>query len=82
MPRRLRRLSGAEAAEILRRFGFQVVAQRGSHAKARRTLPDGSRQTLLIPMHRQLDPGTCRAIFRQASAYIPEDQLRPHFYTD
>ena len=80
MPK-LKRLSGNEVVDILARFGFAPVGQRGSHVKLRRTLDDGSRQTLTIPMHRELDPGTAAAIFRQASQYIPSDQLRPHFYS-
>jgi len=28
-----------------------------------------------------LDPGTVRAIVRQASRYIPEDQLLPLFFS-
>jgi hypothetical protein len=32
-------------------------------------------------MHRELDAGTAAAIFRQASQYVPADQLRPHFYS-
>jgi len=38
------------------------------------------KETLTIPNHRQLDTGTCKAIFRQASKYIPEEQLFPFFY--
>jgi len=50
--------------------------------KLRRELPDGSTQTLTIAAHSELDTGTCRAILRQASRFIPEDHLRPHFYSD
>ena len=67
---------------ILQTFGFEVHAQRGSHTKLRRTLADGTAQTLTIPMHRELDTGTCRAILRQASRYVPEEALRPSFYAD
>ncbi len=81
MPR-LKRLSGNEVVTALAGFGFAVVAQRGSHAKLRRVLPDGTRQTLTIPMHREIDAGSLAAIFRQASRYIPPEQLRPHFYTE
>ncbi|WP_254921373.1 hypothetical protein [Nodularia sp. NIES-3585] len=35
---------------------------------------------LAIPNHKQLDLGTCRAIYRQASKYIPESDLYAHFY--
>jgi predicted RNA binding protein YcfA (HicA-like mRNA interferase family) len=81
MPR-LRRLSGADVVSILRRFDFVLHSQRGSHAKLRRTLPEGTSQTLTVPMHSELDTGTCRAILRQAAKFIPESELQPHFYAD
>ena len=81
MPK-LRRLSGAEVIGILRQFGFAPLTQRGSHIKLRRVRTDGSKETLTVPNHRELDTGTARAILRQASRFIPEDQLRPHFSTD
>jgi predicted RNA binding protein YcfA (HicA-like mRNA interferase family) len=81
MPK-LRRLSGAEVIRILEHFGFMTHAQRGSHVKLRRIGPAGKKQTLTIPRHRELDTGTLRAIFRQASRYVPAEELRSHFYTD
>ena len=81
MPR-LKRLSGGEVIQILEHFGFTVHSQRGSHVKLRRTVPDSQHHTLTIPRHRELDVGTLLAVFRQASRFIPEDQLRPHFYTE
>ena len=67
---------------ILRRFGFEPVAQKGSHVKLRRISTMGTKETLTIPLHDELDLGTLQAIFRQASRYIPEGELRPHFYTE
>jgi predicted RNA binding protein YcfA (HicA-like mRNA interferase family) len=81
MPK-LRRLSGPEVITVLAQFGFSPLTQRGSHVKLRRLQPDGTRQTLTVPNHQELDTGTARAILRQASRFIPEDQLRPHFYTE
>jgi predicted RNA binding protein YcfA (HicA-like mRNA interferase family) len=78
MPR-LKRLSGAEVVEILGEFGFEVHSQKGSHIKLRRSGVE-QKETLTIPSHRQLDIGTCKAIFRQASKYIPEEQLFLFFY--
>ncbi|MCK4475113.1 MAG: type II toxin-antitoxin system HicA family toxin [Methanophagales archaeon] len=46
----------------------------------RRFLPGATKQTLTVPMHEELDKGTVRAIFRQALRYIPEEELKPHFY--
>ncbi len=79
MPK-LKRLSGSELVAIFEGFGFAIAAQRGSHAKLRRVLNDGTRQTLTVPVHSEIDIGTLGAIFRQASRYVPADQLRPHFY--
>lgn len=80
MPPRLRRLSGPEVVDILYAFGFELRSQKGSHAKLRRTSPQGGRQTLTVPLHPELDAGTLRAIIRQAARYVPEAELRPHFY--
>lgn len=79
MPK-LKTLSGRDVLKILSRFGFKVVSQRGSHVKLRRVLSDGTKQTLTIPLHEEMDKGTLRAIFRQALRYIPEEDLKPHFY--
>jgi predicted RNA binding protein YcfA (HicA-like mRNA interferase family) len=81
MPK-LRRLSGAELVQILRGFEFAVHAQRGSHIKLRRMLPDGTSQSLTVPAHASVKLGTLHAIFAQAARFIPEPDLRHHFYTD
>lgn len=78
MPR-FKRLSSSEVIRILGDFGFQVHSQRGSHIKMRRVTEVG-KETLTIPNHKQLDTGTCRAIMRQASQYIPMAELSPRFY--
>jgi len=67
--------------KIFNTFGFQIASQKGSHIKLQRILPDGTKQTLTIPLHDELDKGTIKAIYRQALRYIPENELRDHFYT-
>jgi predicted RNA binding protein YcfA (HicA-like mRNA interferase family) len=79
---RIRQLSGNDVVRTLRQFGFSVAATKGSHVKLRRYMPDGSRQTMTIPLHEALATGTAHAIFRQASLYIDEQLLKPHFFTD
>ena len=81
MPR-LRRLSGAELVRIFRGFGFTVHSQRGSHVKLRRTGAEGTTETLSIPAHHEIKLGTLHEIFTQGLRFIPEADLRPHFYTD
>lgn len=78
MPR-LKKLSGAELIDIFTNFGFQIHSQKGSHVKLHRMGLAG-KETLTIPNHRPLDTGTCKAIFRQATRYIPEAELYPYFY--
>ncbi len=41
----------------------------------------GEKQTLTIPNHTELDTGTLKAILRQSSRFIPEQELAPHFYS-
>jgi len=79
MPK-LRRLAGRDVLTILQGFGFQQFFQRGSHVKLIREVVE-IRQVLTVPLHTELDPGTVRAIFRQASRFISEQDLRPYFYT-
>jgi len=76
----LKVLSGKEVVKIFLGFGFEVASQRGSHVKVRRILADGEKQTLTIPLHDELDKGTLKAIIRQATRYIPEEELKSRFY--
>ena len=80
MPR-LKTLSGNDVIKIFLSFGFEIASQRGSHVKLQRVV-GGSKQTLTIPNHNELDKGTLLAIYRQALRYIPEDRLTPNFYTE
>jgi predicted RNA binding protein YcfA (HicA-like mRNA interferase family) len=77
-----KRLSGADVIRILGVFGFGIASQRGSHIKLRRVLNDGTRQTLTVPNHRELDRGTVTAIYRQALRYISAEELAPHFFNN
>lgn len=79
MPR-LKRLSAGQVLRILRGFGFEVVSTRGSHAKLKREIAGRPAQILTVPLHRELAPGTVQAIYRQTLRFVPEKDLRPHFY--
>jgi predicted RNA binding protein YcfA (HicA-like mRNA interferase family) len=82
MPR-LHRLSGGEIIKILEGFGFEVISIKGSHHKLRRVV-DEEKQTLHVPVHgrKTVATGTLHSIYKEACKYIPEDDLKPHFYTD
>ncbi|MBV9169324.1 MAG: type II toxin-antitoxin system HicA family toxin [Chloroflexi bacterium] len=55
-------VSGERAARALERAGFELRGQRGRHRKLRHS--DG--RTVIVPMHRDLAPGTLRSILKQA----------------
>ena len=57
MPK-LKTLSGRDLLRIFATIGFEVVSQRGSHLKLRRTLPSNVHQSLTIPMHREVATGS------------------------
>ncbi len=56
-------------AEVVRALGREQVSQRGSHVKLRH--PDG--RMAIVPLHREVAPGTLRSILRQAG--LSADQL-------
>lgn len=78
----LRRLSAREVLRALGSVGFEVIAIRGSHAKLRRMGPGGEKQILTVPIHKDLAPGTLRAIYRQASRFVPKADLRPYLFLE
>ncbi len=63
-------LSGQQMVACLSHFGFSTVGQKGSHRKMRHA--DG--RTAIIPMHRELAPGTLHSILRQSD--LSMDALR------
>jgi predicted RNA binding protein YcfA (HicA-like mRNA interferase family) len=60
-------LSGAKVVRSLEAIGFVQISQRGSHVKLRRT-----GLTVIVPLHRELAPGTLRSILRQAELTVEE----------
>ena len=82
MSPKLKRLSGKQVIALLGRFKFDVESRKGSHVKLRRITADGQKQTLTIPAHEELDAGTLRAIIRQASRYVSEEELKAIFFSN
>lgn len=64
-------ISGREAIAILRRIGYEVVRQKGSHVRLRH--PDsGRRKPVTVPLHAELKRGVLRAIPRDADIGPPD----------
>lgn len=56
---KLPQVSGKDTIRALKKIGFSMVSQKGSHVKmARRT--SNQNQTIIIPMHKILKKGTLR----------------------
>jgi len=63
-------VSGREAAEALRKIGYVLDRQRGSHMILRQQAPPNRRLT--VPDHKEVAKGTLRAIIRQAGLTVEE----------
>ncbi len=70
MPK-LPRLSGKEVINILERFGFKQLRQKGSHVILKKQTPDGE-VGCVVPLHRELAIGTLHGILKQAKI-TPEE---------
>jgi predicted RNA binding protein YcfA (HicA-like mRNA interferase family) len=63
-------VSGRDAVKALRKLGYQVDHQTGSHVILRRETPPHRRLT--VPAHPELAKGTLRAIIREAGLTVEE----------
>ena len=63
----LPRVSGEEAVQALKRLGFEVARQRGSHIILRRGAAG-----CVIPNHREVKVGTLAGALRQAGVSAEE----------
>lgn len=75
-----KRLSGSEVITILARFDFVLERQRGSHVTLARER-DGQKQVLIISNHKELKTGAVVGIYKQATRYVSEEDLRTHFFS-
>jgi len=58
--------SGRKVIKILcRGFGFYFVSQKGSHVKLRKKI-DGREVTTVVPLHKELAPGTLKGVLELA----------------
>ncbi len=67
MPPSLPHISGAEAVGALKKLGFTVARQKGSHVVLRR----GS-TGCVVPLHRELKLGTLSGVLKQAGITADE----------
>lgn len=63
-----RDISGAELAQALRRLGYEVTRQTGSHMRL--TTREPAEHHLTIPQHNPLRVGTLAGILADVSAHL------------
>jgi predicted RNA binding protein YcfA (HicA-like mRNA interferase family) len=64
-----RDLSGAEFAQLLRRYGYEQIRQSGSHIRVRST-SKGTEHQVTIPAHSALKVGTLSGILLEIPTYL------------
>jgi len=62
-------ISGAKVVRALERAGWKQDRQRGSHVVM---LMEGRNASLSVPQHREIAPGTLRALIRAAGMSVDE----------
>jgi predicted RNA binding protein YcfA (HicA-like mRNA interferase family) len=70
-----RDLSGHELIRLLRRYGYEVNRQVGSHIRLQSGLR-GHIHHITIPDHHSLRLGTLRAILTDVAAYLNMERLQ------
>jgi len=72
---KLPRLTGLELVSALKKAGFEIARQKGSHVQMRKFMPDGRKAAFPVPVHtgRILKTGTQKGILRLAG--ISTDEL-------
>ena len=64
-----RDLSGADLASLLRRYGYEVTRQTGSHLRLTSTAR-GTEHHITIPAHQNLRVGTLSGILADVASYL------------
>ncbi len=68
-----RDLSGHDLAHALRRYGYEVTRQTGSHVRLKSTIR-GTDHSITIPAHQTLKVGTLNAIVSDVATYLEVDR--------
>jgi predicted RNA binding protein YcfA (HicA-like mRNA interferase family) len=75
-----RDLSGLDLAKALRRLGYRVTRQTGSHLRL--TSPEHGQHHVTIPNHEQLKVGTLAAVLGDVAAHfkISREELQRRLF--
>jgi predicted RNA binding protein YcfA (HicA-like mRNA interferase family) len=62
-------VSGERLIKALRKDGWEVIRQRGSHVRLKKT---GRKHALVVPLHREIRRGTLAGILRDADLSVDD----------
>lgn len=68
---KLKRISGLETINILKRLGFIQIRQKGSHIILKKII-NNEEVGCVVPLHKELAIGTLKGILRQAKIPLEE----------
>jgi predicted RNA binding protein YcfA (HicA-like mRNA interferase family) len=68
-----RDISGEELAQILKRYGYRITRQTGSHIRLTSTVKD-TEHHITIPRHKPLKVGTLSSILNEVADYLELDK--------
>ncbi|MGO9303221.1 MAG: type II toxin-antitoxin system HicA family toxin [Candidatus Korobacteraceae bacterium] len=64
-----RDLGGSGLAKLLRRYGYEITRQTGSHLRLTSSIR-GAEHHIAIPAHKNLKVGTLAGILKEVCAYL------------
>jgi predicted RNA binding protein YcfA (HicA-like mRNA interferase family) len=69
-------VSGKDLIKVLSRLGYQVIRQRGSHARLKSITPAGE-HAITVPLHEEIAMGTLNDIISKVALWkgISKDEL-------
>jgi len=68
-----RDLPGHELSKMLRRYGYEVIRQSGSHIQLRSNIL-GTNHTITVPAHKFLKTGTLNSVLSRVANYLKIDR--------
>ncbi len=68
-----RDLGGQELIRLLRRYGYQVTRQTGSHVRLT-SVVKGHEHHCTIPLHKPLRVGTLDSVLKDVASYLEMDR--------
>ena len=70
-----RQISGEELARLLKRYGYQITRQTGSHLRLTSKFK-GSEHHVTIPAHKNLRIGTLSAVLAEVASYLETERKK------